>query len=52
MTIFVAKHLADNVTIRHVRFEQTNEQFILFRTRFERLQNNIEHTIWIQIEAA
>lgn len=52
VTVFVSQNLANDVSVGHVRFQQRNEEVVLLRARFERLQDDVQHTIRVQIETA
>jgi len=43
------KYMAQCFSIISVSFQQRQEQRCLIRSTFERLQNHIEDSIWIQI---
>lgn len=52
MPVLVAKDLADDIPIGGVRFEERNEELTLFRVRLKGLENDVQHAIRVQVEAA
>ena len=47
-----AKYMADGVSVGGVGSQQWHVEVVLFRTTLETLQNDVQHTIRVQIETA
>lgn len=50
--VLVTEDLADDISIGGVRFEKRNEELTLFRVRLKGLENDVQHAIRVQVEAA
>lgn len=47
-----AKHVAQGLMLAHVGLDERNEKLILVRATFIHLQNDVQHTVWVQIETS
>lgn len=52
MPVLVTEDLADDIPIGGVRFEERNKELTLFRVRLKGLENDVQHAIRVQVEAA
>lgn len=47
-----AEDVAQGLVLAHVGLNQRYEELILVRTAFIHLQNDVQHTVWVQVEAS
>lgn len=47
-----AKHVAEGLVLAHVGLDKRDEELIVIRATLVHLQDDVQHTVWVQIETS